>query len=173
MTPQTFTLKDIEFVYPSHITARDFDKEVALAYAGSSHRIKSVDVIFDLPDTVYFVELKDPDDPAAQSKAREEFIHGFLNGLKDEIFCGKFMETFRYEWEHGNLNKPVVYFVIIALSSLDSALLLRRNEALSQVRPFKCNCHFKKFLHSWSFHNIKTFNALISDIQVKRLSAVS
>lgn len=160
----------IGFIVSSHIIARDFDDEVIAAKHAPTP--KSVDMIFELPDRYYWVELKNPENPRGKAhKDGIKWIKNFMAGLKDEIFCKKFIDTFTYEWEHGNLSKPVLYFVIIAMNDLDKALLLRRNEALSKAKPFKCNCHFKRYLDSWSIHTIETFNTQISDIQLKRLSA--
>ncbi len=172
MTRQRIAVDDIEFIFSSHISAREFDKEVASA--GFSHGMKSVDVIFDLPDSLYFVELKDPDNPkGAGHPQSQEWIQAFISGGKDTDFCDKFLDTFIYEWASGNLNKPVHYFVIIGMSNLDSALLLTRNNALDKMRPFKhpkCNCHPIN-QYSCSVHSIESFNNLLTSIQVKRLSA--
>lgn len=154
----------IGLAYPVQARARDFDAEIR-------NRFSSVDVILDFPDKVYFVELKNPDNPKALSHPnKDEWFIDFRKGLKDELLCKKFAASFIHEWKNDRVNKPIIYFVIIAMSSLDSALLLRRNEALSKARPFTCNCHFKKYVQSWSIHNIKSFNALMAAKQEKNRS---
>ena len=102
---------------------------------GLSHCMKAVDFLVELPDQYLFIEFKDPQDRNAPQREREAFIQRFLCGGIDLDLTQKYRDSFLYEWAAGRADKPIRYLVLIALDTLDDALLLARQEALKRVLP--------------------------------------
>ncbi len=97
--------------------------------------MKAVDFIVELADRIYFIELKDPEDPEATAERRQEFIKNLQSGALDANLKLKFRDSFLYEWASGRVDKPIHYLVLIGLSSLTSAELLARTDALRKQLP--------------------------------------
>lgn len=116
---------------PPGRTGRRFDDE--------SHRLthcmKCVDFIVELEDRVLFIEFKDPEHSRAPAENRRAFIADFESGALDETLVRKYRDSFLYEWAAKRTRKPIHYLVLIALSSLDAAMLLIRTEALKSRLP--------------------------------------
>ena len=126
----TFTERTLQINIAGAISGRKFD--------GDDHGLtcmKAVDFIVELEDSYLFIELKDPDDPDAAPERRQEFIENLRSGGLDEDLKYKYRDSFLYEWASGRADKPIDYFVLIALDTLDNAHLLRRKEALRRMLP--------------------------------------
>lgn len=126
----TFTEGNLQIDIADAIGGRKFD--------GDDHGLscmKAVDFIVEREDSYLFMELKDPDDPEAAPERRERFIEKLLSGELDEDLKYKFRDSFLYEWALGRADKPIDYFVLIALDTLDDARLLRIKEALQRKLP--------------------------------------
>lgn len=123
---------DIEIRLPSGARGRKFDD----ANHGLSHCMKAVDFIVELSDRILFVEIKDPERPGARGVRRGEFVRGFQVGEIDRDLARKYRDSFLYEWAAQRLAKPVHYLVLVAISTLDDAMLLVRTEALKRELPF-------------------------------------
>ena len=103
---------------------------------GLSHCMKAVDWIIDLPDKVYFVEVKDLDARGASGrKERQKYLNDLKVEKEDGDFVAKFRDTFIYQWACELVDKPITYLVVIACQDLDSAMLLHRTEALRRKLP--------------------------------------
>ena len=124
---------DIEIELLSGARGRKFDD----ARHGLSHCMKAVDFIIELKDRILFVEIKDPESSAAPDTRREEFVRQFQAGEIDRALAGKYRDSFLYEWAAQRLEKPVHYLVLVAISSLDPAMLLARTDALKRELPFQ------------------------------------
>ena len=126
----TFTEGNLQIDIADAIDGRKFD--------GDDHGLtcmKAVDFIVELEDRYLFIELKDPDDPQATPERRKKFIEKLRSGGLDEDLKYKYRDSFLYEWASGRADKPIDYFVLIALDRLEDGQLLRRKEALQQKLP--------------------------------------
>ena len=100
---------------------------------GLSHCMKAVDFIVETKDRIIFIEIKDPP-PTGKNTAK--FIEELQSGRLDETLKYKYRDSFLYEWASEKINKPVYYYVIIALDKLDPASLLFRTDELKRKPPF-------------------------------------
>ena len=112
-------------------TARKFDD----ISHGLSHCMKAVDFVVELGDRVLFIEIKDPGHPRARPEAREVFIKKFLAAERDEDLVRKFRDSFLYEWACGRFDKPIRYWVIVAIETLTEPDLLHRTDELKRELP--------------------------------------
>ena len=128
------TLKEgnLEIRFPSGTNARKFD--VGPTH-GLSHCMKAVDWIVELPDRIYFIEIKDPDNPQAQPHNKKEFAKKLLAEERDADLIKKFRDSFVYEWACDRVGKPIHYWVVIGLDALNEAELLNGKDALERQLP--------------------------------------
>ena len=87
-----------------------------------------MDFIVELLDCYLFIEIKDPQDPQTPKPSRNEFLRRIKSGELDEDLKYKYRDSLLYEWASGRTNKPIDYLVLIAMDSLDNALLLNRTK---------------------------------------------
>lgn len=85
--------------------------------------MKAVDFIVELKDRSFFIEFKDPQNPDSKSGNEREFVEKFLSGNIDEDFKYKYRDSFLYEWASGKAEKPIYYYVLIAMDTLTEAEL--------------------------------------------------
>ena len=97
--------------------------------------MKAVDFVVELSDRVLFIEIKDPQNPHAKPADTTSFINRFQSGQLDEDLKYKYRDSFLYEWASGRTNKPIHYYVIVAISSLDTPAMLARTDALKRKLP--------------------------------------
>ena len=117
---------------PSSARGRKFDDQTHRL----SHCMKAVDWIIDLPDEIYFVEVKDLDAPGAVGHSqRERYFDDLKAGRNDRDLVTKFRDSFIYRWACGQVDKPIFYLVVIACEDLDGAMLLHRSKALRRQLP--------------------------------------
>lgn len=127
----TFTEGNFRIAFPRGARARKFDDP-------ESHGLscmKAVDFIVEEDDRVSFIELKDPEHPRAKEGNREDFIRRFHSGKLDEDLKYKYRDTFLYEWASGGLDKPISYWVVVAIETLTSADLSMRTDDLKRKLP--------------------------------------
>ena len=122
---------DLRISVADGTTVRKFDGD----NHGLSHCMKAVDFVVELSAQYLFIEIKDPQDGDAPQKATDAFAQRFLCGGIDRDLAYKYRDSFLYEWAAGRADKPISYLVLIALDTLDDALLLARQEALERVLP--------------------------------------
>jgi len=113
------------------VNGRKFDDE----HHGLNHCMKAVDFIIEFSDCYWFVEVKNPDAPEVPNENRKEFMEQFESGKIDSDLTYKYRDSFLYEWASKRADKPVDYYVLIALDALDAALLQSRKEALRRNLP--------------------------------------
>ena len=124
---------NLRITLPGEVTGRKFD--------GAGHRLshcglKAVDWILELPERIYFVEVKDPEAPGAEEHTqRNRFLQDFLAGKLTPDLVAKFRDSFLYEWACDRIGKPVSYYVIVASGALDDAQLLTRTDDLKRRLP--------------------------------------
>lgn len=122
---------DLQITIGDAINARKFDD----ANHGLNHCMKAVDFIVELLDCYLFIEIKDLQDPQAPEQSRNKFLHRIKSGQLDEDLKYKYRDSFFYEWASGRADKPIDYLVLIAMDTLDNALLLNRTEDLKRKLP--------------------------------------
>ena len=121
---------ELYFTFEGVVSAREFDGPDH----GLSHCMKAVDFIVEFTHKYLFIEVKDPQDSGATSKDRNKWIQKFASGSLEDL-KHKYRDSFLYEWAAGRGDKPIVYVVLIALDSLDPALLSARQDKLHQILP--------------------------------------
>ena len=116
------------------VSARKFDDD---AIHHMSHCMKAVDFIIELDDRYVFIEFKDPQHPNAQERSRRQFTSKFQRGGLDDDLAYKYRDSFLYEWASGRAEKPIDYFVLVALDTLTSGDLMQRTDALRSKLPLR------------------------------------
>ena len=97
--------------------------------------MKAVDFIVEEAARISFIEIKDPDDPNAAAERKEQFIQKFLSGKLDANLKYKYRDTFLYQWASERVDKPIYYWVIIALDTLTEVELTVRTDDLRRKLP--------------------------------------
>ena len=123
---------NLQITFPRDAEARKFDDPKS---HGLSNCMKAVDFIVEEADRVLFIEIKDPDDPNAEETRRKEFVHKFFSGSLDNDLKYKYRDTFLYRWASGGVDKPIYYWVIVALHKLTEVELSSRTDDLRRKLP--------------------------------------
>lgn len=123
---------DLQITLPTMVAGRKFDDETEHRL---SHCMKAVDFIIELKDKLLFVEFKDPENPKAHAEAKSAFIQKFRSGKLDDDLKIKYRDSWLYEWAQGRAKKPITYLVLLGISTLSTADLLTRTEALKRQLP--------------------------------------
>ena len=97
--------------------------------------MKAVDFIVEETARISFIEIKDPDHPNAAAARKKKFIQKFLSGNLDEDLKYKYRDTFLYQWASKRVDKPIYYWVIIAMNMLTEADLSARTDDLRRKLP--------------------------------------
>ena len=108
---------------PEPVTGRKFDG----AQHDLSHCMKAVDWILELPDRIYFIEVKDPDDPRAREhRERARFLRSFQSD-KGPKEANRFIRSLVVKfWRRSSMSGPATgstsRSAIVASDTLDAAL---------------------------------------------------
>ena len=166
----TLTEGKLQITVVGAISARKFDGDCH----GLSHCMKAVDFIVELDDHYLFIEFKDPQNPEALAKTRDKSIESFKSGKLDEDFKHKYRDSFLYEWMSGRADKPIDYFILYAMETLDGTHLTRRTDALKGKLPLQgpgglvwC----RPIVRSCGVFNIDTWNKYLPNYPVTRILA--
>ena len=168
----SFVEHDLQITFKNVRSARKFDG----SNHGLSHCMKAVDFIIELPDRYLYIEFKDPQHPESTDDRRQEFVEKFLSGKLDRNLKYKYRDSFLYEWASGRADKPIRYFVLVALDSLDSAALLRRTDALKRQMPLRgpnSSSWIRPIVEDCEVFNIDKWNSYFADYPIARLSSNS
>lgn len=153
------------------ISARKFDDENA---HGLSHCMSAVDFIVEMDEKIIFIEFKDFTNPKAPRENIEKDIKKFQSGTIDHALKTKFRDSWFYEWQADRTNKPIYYYVLIAVDEVASASLLKRTEELKRLIPIndvQGKPWNKPFIQACMVFNLASWNKLLPHFSVKRLSA--
>ena len=126
-----FTEGNLEITVPAGISARKFDDPAH----GLSHCMKAVDFIIELEDRYVFVEVKDPQYPQSKKVESEKWVKDFLSGRIDEDLKYKYRDSFLYTWASAQDEKPIYYYVLVAIETLTEADLIVRTDDLKRKLP--------------------------------------
>lgn len=160
---------DIQITPKRGIRMRKFDG----ASHGLAHCMKAVDFVLESRSRILFIEIKDPDNPQAGPANRDKFIEEFASGNIDMDLVYKCRDSFLYEWASGGVQKPVHYFVLIAIDNLTKADLLARTDALKRNIPLPAHApeHWERApIADCAVFNMKTWNEHITYCDVCRIS---
>ena len=163
----SLTEGELEFVFEGAVSARKFDGHDH----GLTHCMKAVDFIIEFTDKYLFVEVKDPQDSRATEQNRREWIEQFTSGRLDHSLKYKYRDSFLYEWAAGRCDKPIVYVVLIALDSLDGALMLSRQDQLRRILPKSgpgSQPWVRPIVQECVVLNIASWNRTLQDCSVRR-----
>ncbi len=164
-----FTEGDLQIVIDDALTARRFDGESHVL----SHCMKAVDFIVDLPELYMFVEFKDPEHPMSRQENRRAFVQSFLSGEIDEELKYKFRDSFLYEWAAGRAEKPVRFYVLVALEELTAFNLQARTQSLRSKLPVGIpNSWTRTIAEDCAVFNLSSWNQRFQDFQVTRISSL-
>ena len=140
---------------------------------GLSHCMKAVDFIVEFDDRYLFIEVKDPDDPEATQERKENFRLRLLGGELDDDLKIKFRDSFLYEWACGRADKPVHYYVLIALDGMAEPALSDRTDALKRQLPLDgplSRPWRRPFVGGCAVFNLDSWNRTFPKYPVVRLS---
>ena len=161
-----FTEDVLRVTFNNVVQARRFDDNGH----GLSHCMKAVDFIIELHDRYIFIEFKDPENPNIPPWHRATAIQNIQSSEFDEDLKYKFRDTFLYEWAAGRADKPIDYFVLIAVN--DKPLLSRRLDLLERNLPQKLPASVpwtRPIVQRCGVFNIADWNAEFPNYPVRRL----
>lgn len=167
----TLVESDLEITLPVGAHGRKLDDA---AMHGLSHCMKAVDFVVELADRIYFIELKDPDNPAARAEAKAAFAKKLQSGTLDGELQRKYRDSFLYEWASSRANKPIYFIVLLALSALGPPDLLARTESLKKQLPLNGpgdKAWPRPFVSGCAVMNIASWNKQLGSMPVRRISA--
>lgn len=165
-----FTEGNLQIAFDNALRIRKFDDD----RHGLAHCMKAVDCIVEFDDRYLFIEIKDPQDPnATQERKPEQYLKRLMQGQLDSSLYGKYRDSFLYEWASGRVDKPVYYFVLIALDLLTKPLLSQRTAALERNLP-RCGPQGRPWsrpiVHGCGIFNLVSWNERFPDYPVQRLT---
>lgn len=120
---------DLEFDFSSAMEAIIFDDDAL----HNPSTMKRVDFIVEYIDRFVFLEIKDPDQPGAANP--EAFKTKLLTGNLIPDLAGKYRDSYWFRSHSGKVTKPIHYVVLIAMASLEPALLLAKQDELKKSLP--------------------------------------
>lgn len=165
---QEFDEENLRIRFPSGIKVIKFDG----GEHGLSHCMKAVDFIVELQDKYIFIELKDPQHPKADEKAVKHFMDELQSGVIDRKLTQKFRDSFLYRWATKAEEKPVFYYVLLAIDTLDHGMLTHRTDKLKQELPCggpAAGVWKRPVAAGCSVFNLETWNSNMSSYPVFRL----
>lgn len=158
---------DIQINIPSDISHRKFDNPLTHGLTC----MKAVDFILDLSDRYIYIEFKDPQHP--NTNVPDSNLIEYVTNIIDKSIVPKYRDTFLYEYASGRADKDIYYYVLIAIDTLDSALLTRKTDHLKQRIPVygpQSKTWNKPFIKDCAIFNIKTWNNIFTQLPIKRIS---
>lgn len=159
---------DLQIVIDDALNAWRFDGESH----GLSHCMKAVDFIVELPEMYLFMEFKDPEHPGTRPENRREFLREFESGEMDEELKYKYRDSFLYEWAAGRADKPVRFYVLVALEALTTFNLQARTQGLRSKLPVSgTSSWIRPIAEDCAVFNLSSWNERFPDFQVSRLSS--
>ena len=166
----TLSEGDLRLTVPEPVNGRQFDE----ARHGLSHCMKAVDWVLDLPERIYFVEVKDPEAPGARDYPEgDRFVRGFLAGELTPDLVAKFRDSFLYEWACNRVDRPISFYVIVASDTLDVAQLVTRTDDLKRRLPAGSPAGWTRAIaHDCCVFNVSKWNEAFPQYPLSRHSTV-
>jgi hypothetical protein len=159
------TENDLEFDFSSALAATVFDDNALHA----SSTMKRVDFIAEFSDRFIFLEIKDPDKPGAANP--EALKSKLFSGNLIPDLAGKYRDS-QWFWQlSGKTTKPIQYVVLLAMASLDPALLLAKQDELKRSLPLTHADWSEPCAQACIILNFAQYKARFGADSVRRLSA--
>ena len=157
---------DLRLTLPQGVSGRRLDN----AQHGLSHCMKAVDWILEIPERIYFIEVKDPEAPHARHhEDSSRFLQGFSAGKLTPDLVVKFRDSFLYEWACDRVGKPVSYYVIVASEALDVPQLQTRTDDLKRKLPVGVpRCWTRAMAHDCRVFNVTRWNKAFPQFPLSR-----
>lgn len=131
--------------------------------------MKAVDFILEFRDKTLYLEFKDPNDPAAPPERAVDFLKESL--LTD--LAKKLRDSFLVQWAHCSVDKPIYYYVIVGVRSLNGAQLAAATDSLRRKLPVRRAapddwCRF--YVSDGAVFNVEAWNRSFPTYCLSRLS---
>jgi hypothetical protein len=123
------SIKHLRISLEDAVSGENFDREEVKQRTS----IQPVDLIFEFENHSLFVEVKDPDIPGASKP--DGFKEKLQSGKVIRKVAGKFRDTLYFRINSGEQDKKVKYVFLLSMASLDSALLVTKQDELRQSLP--------------------------------------
>jgi len=162
----SFIEKDLMFDFSDARNALQFDDTT---FHGHSS-MKRVDFISEHDDFYRFIEVKDPDLPAATEEDKANFLVNLNSGKLVNSFAGKYRDSLLFRHLEGKSNKPVDYIVLLSMSSLDPAMLLNKIDLLHREIPLNHNAWQGNSARSCVILNLEQYKIRFGEAAVRRIS---
>ncbi len=166
---------ELEFDFREAVNAIRFDDE----NHKMAHCMKAVDFLVEWDDEFWFVEVKDPSSLQIPNQYRAKNLGKFIDKMKNETLFAhelgpKLKDTFLYLHLSKRLPEKILkYVVLIAIESLDSALLVH---SMDHLKRYSClmgpdNSHWAdQYIDGVAIYNEKTWNQKLAKCPVNRKS---
>lgn len=155
---------DLYFDFPHAVSQEAFDDDAVFGNA----TLQPVDFIVDFDEKYVFIEVKDPDNPAAVNPAA--ILKKLNSGNLICKLAGKYRDSrFFFEFQRRQ-QKPVHYVVVLSWASLDKAMLLSKTDELKRAIPISNISHKSPCLDQCIILNLEQFKKRFGDGCVWRKS---
>lgn len=161
-----FVEKDLEFDFGDAQNAMQFDDT---QFHGHSS-MKRVDFISEHETFYRFIEVKDPDIPAATEQNKADFLQELQSGKLINSFAGKYRDSLLFRHLQGKNDKPVDYIVLLSMSSLEPAMLLNKTDMLHREIPLNHNAWTGASARNCVILNLEQYKERFGDASVRRIS---
>ncbi len=161
----TLSEGDLEFDFSPAIQATRFDDD---DLHGKS-TMKRVDFIVEFKERIVFLEVKDPDNPAAINS--QAFKKKLLSGNLIPDLAGKYRDSLWFWKLSEKPGKPVHYVVLLSMANLDPALLLAKQDELHRSLPINHKDWSKPFAKACVILNLDQYRRQYGASSVRRISA--
>jgi len=155
---------DLEIAFPEAKAVIHFDDST---YHGNS-TMQRVDFIAEYEERSIFVEIKDPDNPAAQDVPA--FEQKLNSGKLVQSLSGKFRDTLFFRSIQGKDDLSVVYVVLLSMQKLEAALLLTKQDELKKSIPIRHADWTRDCAASCIILNVEQWKKRFGDQSIRRIS---
>ncbi len=165
---------ELEFDFRKAIRAERFDEEKRHRM---SHCMKAVDFLVEWPDALWFIEVKDPSKSSIPDHLSNKERRNFIERMKKKVLFHeelgpKAKDSFLYLHLMGEVpEKPIKYFVLLALRELDKALLSFSARELKQASCLigPNNSEWRnRYICAAAVYNLETWNQHLGHCPVRR-----
>tara|TARA_R110001583_G_scaffold104199_1_gene251575 strand:- start:8410 stop:8910 length:501 start_codon:yes stop_codon:yes gene_type:complete len=155
---------DLEFDFSDAVEAVQFDDN----QTHGSSSMKRVDFVVEYENFYRFIEVKDPDDPAASNP--QGILEKLRSGILINSLAGKYRDSLLFRVLANKGNKEMHYVVLLSMSSLEPALLLTKQDALHRELPLNHNDWAIPSAKSCVILNLEQYKRQFGENSVRRIS---
>lgn len=155
---------DLELTFSEATSVFHFDDD---EYHGAS-TAQRVDFIAEYECRDIFVEIKDPDNPAAANPSA--FEQKLRSGKLVQSLSGKFRDTLFFRSLQGKGDREIIYIALISMEKLDGALLLAKQDELRRSIPLSHADWGRSCAASCIVLNVAQWKKQFGDHSLRRIS---